>query len=139
MMKGLGSLERFFGRVDVVGKPSSAVLPVFFGNKHACLVDKLGLEIMKELNPQVGTKLQVVAASEPYADNVLCLSKDGWASETHKQNTIRALAELHLEPAGQQILTLFKVVKLAPFQEQHMDTVKKLRMRYEKLRTEHDR
>jgi ABC-type phosphate/phosphonate transport system substrate-binding protein len=139
MMNGLGVLERFFGKIDVVGKPSSAVLPVFFGKKHACLVDKVGLDIMTELNPQLGSKLQAIATSEPYADNVLCLSKDGWTSETYKQDTIRALAELHLEPAGQQILTLFKVAKLAPFQDQHLNTVKKLRMMYEKLRKENNR
>lgn len=134
MMNGFGALERYFGRIEVVGKPSSAVLPVFFGNKHACLVDKLGLDIMVELNPQLGSKLQAIASSELYADNVLCLSKDGWTSETHKQDTIRALAELHLEPAGQQILTLFKVAKLAPYKEQYMQTVKKLRATFDRLR-----
>ena len=133
MVNGFGALERFFGRIEVVGKPSSAVLPVFFGNKHACLVDMLGFEIMKELNPQIGAKLQVVAASESCVDNVICLSKDGWASEAQKQDTIRALGELHLEPAGQQILTIFKVAKLAPFQEAQMDTVKNLRKTYDQL------
>lgn len=139
MMNGFGTLERFFGKIDVVGKPSSAVLPVFFGKKHACLVDNVGLDIMTELNPQLGLKLQAIATSDPYADNVLCISKDGWTSETYKQDTIRTLAELHLEPAGQQILTLFKVAKLAPFQEQQLNTVKKLRMTYEKLRKENKR
>lgn len=134
MMNGFGALERYFGRIEVVGKPSSAVLPVFFGNKHACLVDKLGLDIMVELNPQLGSKLQAIASSELYADNVLCLSKDGWTSETYKQDTIHALAELHLEPAGQQILTLFKVAKLAPYKEQYMQTVKKLRATFDRLR-----
>ncbi len=134
MVNGFGGLDRFFGRIEVVGKPSSAVLPVFFGNKHACLVDMLGFEIMKELNPQLGAKLQVVATSESCVDNVICLSKDGWASEAHKQDTIRALGELHLEPAGQQILTIFKVAKLVPFQETDLDTVKKLRMTHDQLR-----
>lgn len=55
-------------------------------------------------------------------------------AEAHKEDTVRALAELHVEPAGRQILTLFKVAKLVPFQEQHMDTVRKLRGSYDQLR-----
>ena len=125
-VNGLGAAEGFFGRIEVVGKPSSAVLPVFFGNRHACLVDMLGFEVMKELNPQLGYSLQVVAASEPCVDNVICLSRDGWGSETRKQDTVRALEEMHLEPAGQQILGLFRVAKLIPFQEAHLDSVRKL-------------
>lgn len=133
MVNGLGRMDTFFSRVEVVGKPSSAVLPVFFGNRHACLVDMVGFETMKELNPQLGTRLQVVAASEPCVDAVLCLSRDGWDSEAHKQDMIRGLAELHLKPVGQQILTLFKVGKLVPFQEAHLDTVRKLRRSYDQL------
>lgn len=126
--------NRFFGRVEVVGKPASAVLPVFFGKKHACLLDVEGFEVMKELNPQLGSTLQVVAASEPCVDNVMCLVKDGWLSEAHKTDAIQALAELHLEPAGQQILTLFKVARLIPFEEGHLETVKKLRATHSELR-----
>ena len=134
MVNGLGASESFFGRMEVVAKPSAAVLPVFFGNRHACLVDILGFDIMKELNPQIGAKIQVVASSEPFVDTVICLSKDNWGPETRKEDTIRALAELHLEPAGQQILTIFKVTKLARFEESHLEAVKKLRNTYDRLR-----
>ena len=126
LVNGFGTQERFFGKIEVVGKPSLAVLPVFFGNKHACLVDMLGFDVMKELNPQLGLKLQVIAASEPYIDDLICLSEKGWTSDKHKQDVIQSLAELHLEPAGQQILTIFKTDKLVPFQEARLDTVKKL-------------
>lgn len=123
----LGTHEAFFGRVESVGKPSAAVLPVFFGKKHACLVDEPGFDIMKELNPQVGKGLQSVALSEPLVDAVLCLSDSGWASEEFKRDLLQALGELHLEPAGQQILTLFKLDQLIPYKEAYLDTVRKLR------------
>lgn len=125
-VNGLGTAEEFFGRIEIVGKPSSAVLPVFFGNRHACLVDKLGFEVMKELNPQLGSRLQVVAASEPCVDNVICLSRRGWGTEKRKEDTLRSLGELHQNPVGQQILSLFKVAKLVPFEEGHLDSVRKL-------------
>lgn len=134
----LGTPQTFFGRVESVGKPSAAVLPVFFGTKDACLVDEPGFEIMKDLNPQVGKGVQVVMASEALADGLICLRNENWSSEEFKRDMIEILGELHVEPAGQQILTLFKVSQLLPFQEAHLDSVKKLRMRYEKSRKEHD-
>lgn len=131
----LGTPESFFGRVDVVGKATYAVLPVFFGKKPACLVDEPGFDIMKELNPQVGQALQVVAISEPFVNAVICLSNSGWVDEQAPKDMILALGELHLEPAGQQILTLFKTGQLVPFQEKHLETVRKLRTTYERSRT----
>lgn len=131
LVNGHASQDRFFGRIEVVGKPATAVLPVFFGKKHACLVDLESYEVMKELNPQLGNALQVVASSEPCVDNVIALVKDGWLSEVHKEDTIQALADLHLEPAGQQILALFKVARLLPFKEDYLDAVKKLRAAYQ--------
>ena len=57
-------------------------------------------------------------------------------SEKAKADMAEILAELHLEPAGQQILTLFKVGPMVPFQESQLDTVRQLRANYERLRKE---
>jgi phosphonate transport system substrate-binding protein len=119
--------------VELVGKPSLAVLPVFFGKRSACLVDQFSFDLIRELNPQVGRELQTIAKSDPYVDNVLYLSHKGWASEKAKADVAVVLAELHLEPAGQQILTLFKVGPMVPFQESQLDTVRKLREKHDRL------
>lgn len=131
---GLGTPESFFGAVEVVSKASAAVLPVFFGKKHACLVDQSGFEVMKELNPQVGKSLRVVAISETFVNNIICLSETGWSAEQYKADVVQALGELHLEPAGQQILMLFKSDRLLPFQEDYLDTVRRLRATYDRTR-----
>lgn len=123
----LGTHDTFFDGVETVGKPSSAVLSVFFGKRPACLVDEDGFTVMKELNPQVGNQLQVGAISESMVNAVICLKRSGWSSEQYKQDLIRGLAELHLETSGQQILTLFKVREQVPFQESQLDTIRKLR------------
>lgn len=133
MENRLGSPANFFGSVESVGKPSAAVLPVFFGNRDACLVDEPGYEIMKELNPQVGKGVQILKASEPLADALLCLRSSTWSSEPFKEDLVKILSELHKEPVGQQILTLFKVSQLLPFEEKQLETVKKLRADYERL------
>lgn len=128
--------EKFFNRVEVVAKPTAAVLPVFFGKKPACLVDEGSFDLMKELNPQVGQMLQVVASSETLVDVVVCLREEHWSSAKLKADSITALRELHLDPAGQQICTLFKIDRMVPFAESQLDSIRKLRAAYESLRKE---
>ena len=65
--------------------------------------------------------------------NVLCLSTTGWVSEKARQDVIDILADLHKEPSGQQILTLFKVGPLVPFHTDQLETVRQLRMQYFQL------
>jgi ABC-type phosphate/phosphonate transport system substrate-binding protein len=132
----LGSQERFFGNVEVVGKPSAAVLSVFFGKKSACVVDESSFKIMKELNPQVGRALQVVASSERFADVVICVRTGGWPSDALKAETIQALADLPQDPGGRQILTLFKIDQMVPFRDEYLDTIRQLRATYAKLAQE---
>jgi ABC-type phosphate/phosphonate transport system substrate-binding protein len=125
--QNLGAPADFFGPMEYLAKPSSVVLPVFFGRTDACLVDSTSLALMAELNPQVGRNLQVIASSEPMVDSVVCLSESGWSSPQFRRDLREVLGELHLEPAGQQILTLFRSGRLMPFEERHLDTVRKLR------------
>ena len=132
----LGAPEAFFSNVEVVTKPTAAVLPVFFGKKPACVVDDGGFDLMKELNPQVGQMLQVVAISDTLADVVVCLREENWYSDKFKADTITALNELHLDPAGQQICTLFGIDRMVPFQDSQLDTIRRLRTTYESLKKE---
>jgi phosphonate transport system substrate-binding protein len=135
----LGSQERFFGGIEVVSKPSAAVLSVFFGKKSACVVDESSFKIMKELNPQVGLTLQVVASSENFADVVICVGNSGWPSEAVKAETIQALADLAQDPGGRQVLTLFKIDQMVPFREEYLDTIRQLQAVYAKLAQEDER
>jgi len=132
----LGRPEKFFTSIEVVPKPTAAVLPVFFGKIPACVVDEASFDVMKELNPQVGEALQVVAASETYYSIVICLSDRGWATDHGKADTIKALNEMPLTPAGQQILDLFKLDKFVPIDEAQLLPVQKLRAAYTALRKE---
>jgi phosphonate transport system substrate-binding protein len=132
----LGTPETFFNQVEVVVKPTAAILPVFFGKKSACMVDDGSFDLMKELNPQVGQVLQVVTISDTYADVVVCLREGNWASAKLKDDTITSLKELHQDPAGQQICTLFKIDCMIPFEDSQLDTVRKLRATYIALQPE---
>jgi phosphonate transport system substrate-binding protein len=129
----LGTQQTFFKEVTVVAKPTAAVLPIFFGTKPACVVDEPTFEVMKELNPQLGQELQAVEISETFADVLICLREDGWRTAKDKSDTIESMKELHLDPVGQQICTLFKIDRLVAFQDAQLDTVRKLRATYDSL------
>jgi ABC-type phosphate/phosphonate transport system substrate-binding protein len=123
---GLGAPADFFGPTGFSVKPSQAVLPVFFRKRDVCLVDSASYAVMAELNPQISRELQVVASSQPMVDTIICLSREGWPNARFRANVIEALAGLQLEPAGQQILTLFRSGPLLPHREDHLDTVRQL-------------
>ena len=123
----LGAKETFFSKLEPTFKSSSAVLPVFFGAKPVCMVDRSGFQVMSELNPQVGSNLVILAVSEPYVATITCLSKSGWNSARARQDVIDAIAELHLEPNGRQVLTMFKLEQVVPFKEEYLDSARKLR------------
>ena len=133
LSNGWGTEEEYFGEMTATGKPTLAMLPVFFGKKQGCLVDLPAFELMKELNPQLGTKLRVVAASEPCVDNVICLARRGWSSETYRTRVKEALSELHVDSSGQQILTMFKVGKLVAYDKASLESVRKLRATYDQF------
>jgi len=130
LSNGFGAPNEFFGQIVTADKPVTTVLPVFFGTVDACVVEKSGFDVMSELNPQVGNELQIVSASVAYVDMIICLRNDGWPSAQTKADLVDALSTLHTEPAGFQILTLFKTSRLVPFEDAHLESVKKLRLAY---------
>lgn len=117
----------FFDSLEGAAKPTTAVLPVFFGQKAACIVDEGSFNLMKELNPQVGRDLEVIATSDAFVDIVLCLSEQNWPSPESKAEAVRAMIHLADDPAGRQMLNLFKISAQIPFQEKHLATIRALR------------
>ena len=122
----LGVPEEFFGTIHYDASAYTTVLPVFFGQKDVALVDSSKFEVMAELNPQL-RRLQVIASSEPLVNAVVCLRQSPWSSERFRKDMVEAMADLHLEPAGQQILALFRVGRFVPFDPSCLDTVRALR------------
>lgn len=96
--------ERFFGSVSAGTKASACVLPVFFGRLDACIVDGHNFATMKELNPQL-SRLKVLAHSEPMLEGMIALSV---VPHSHRSVLIEALYQLHQDPAGAQIVMLFR-------------------------------
>ena len=119
------SPEVFFSRLEYMSNPMSTVLPVFFGKRDAALVDETQFALMAELNPQLNI-LHAIESSAPLLNAIICLSRKGWSSQRFKKDLVRALVDLHSNPAGQQILTLFKAGRLVPFQDHYLNSVRNL-------------
>jgi phosphonate transport system substrate-binding protein len=130
---GVPDEHSFFTRIDVKEKVSQVVLPVFFGRADACVVDRSGFEIMAEMNPQVAKRLRVAVESHPFADTLACIKAHGWDEPSQRIELISAMDELDEDPAGQQIMKLFKFDGMARFEEGHLDTVRDLRRRHDML------
>jgi ABC-type phosphate/phosphonate transport system substrate-binding protein len=131
MGAGYASLEVFFGKVDTMRKPSQAVLPVFFRQADACLINSDGYDTMVELNPQIKRDLRIIAKSTAYTTSVICI-RTGFKLPL-RQILIDSLKGLHVDPKGQQILTLFKVEKLVPFEPSYLESVRRLVQDHVKL------
>lgn len=107
----LPQAEQFFGPVTTEGKFSRVVLPVFFGQVDACLTTQRGFETMRELNPQVGRELRVIAESPPLIVSFYIFRKNYRSAE--KDRVIRAISGLRNSPDGQELATLFQFDALA--------------------------
>lgn len=122
---------KFFSTIEHVAKPTAAVLPVYFGQRVACVVDEAAFNLMKELNPQVGSVLIVIAVSERIADYIICLGEQNWTLPEAKAGTVKALGDLAADPVGRQMLTLFKVSGLVAFKEAYLAPIRTLRRRHD--------
>lgn len=122
-----GRPEDYFTPLEIAAKPTAAVLPVYFGRRAACIIDERSFTLMQELNPQVGQDLAIVARSERFIEFIVCVGERGWLQPSDRTDLLEALGELGAEPAGQQILTLFRISGLVPFEDRYLDSVRRLR------------
>jgi phosphonate transport system substrate-binding protein len=127
----LPEMERFFSAAKVVGKPSRAVLPVFFKQVDVCLIRKDAFRLMIELNPQLGQHLRVVVASPPYLNNIYCLRNGLPASE--RVELTRGMLSMNTTMEGEQILKLFRTDRLILFEPGLLEPVEQLFAEYRRL------
>lgn len=125
---GLCRLETFFQEIKYVDKAAQAVLPVFFKQADVCLASSRSFDSLKELNPQIGNELEILATSPSLLRGLICFRKS--RDPVEKRRTLEVMADIHEDPQGQQILLLFHEERLAPFQSSHLDSAKALVQEY---------
>ncbi|HYP16891.1 MAG TPA: PhnD/SsuA/transferrin family substrate-binding protein [Opitutus sp.] len=133
LQAGLGSPGQLLRKAEFGTKPSALVLSVFFGRADACVVDEQSFAVACELNPQLSRELIAVDRSEPLLDFVICLNRDGWEPPELLDDVRLSMAELHHEPMGRQILTLFRCDRLEPFRSEQLEDLAALHARHAQL------
>jgi ABC-type phosphate/phosphonate transport system substrate-binding protein len=107
-----GSFD-FFGSLKEVSRTQSGAMAVFFKQTDACLVRKSGLTTMIELNPQIGTTLTPLMTSPPFMRAIVCIRPEYNISDRERLKT--SALKLHQTPRGKQVLTLFRIDRIIPF------------------------
>lgn len=117
----LPSKTKFFNKIETAQKESQLILNVFFGNLDACIVTKSSFKVMKELNPQIGQKLECLYNSPLYIAGFICCPKSIKNKEV-RDGFYDSLIKLHKLTVGRQIFTLVKIGKLVPAKNEHFNS-----------------
>lgn len=121
----LGRVDKFFLKIDRKLTASKCSLPVFFNQVESCLVNKQSFDTLKELNPQLGDQLMVIAESPVFLKAVLCYTEK--CEMQYRKLLDNLLPNLHTYTKGRQIMMLFKFDRLIPFQKQYLNSIIDLR------------
>lgn len=132
----LPNKDKFFSRTVESTKDSKVVLDVFFGKLDACLIPESAYAVMTELNPQIKAQLKILDQSPFYMNLVLCFTnnlKDKNIYETIKNKIINVTTS----SSGKQMLTIMKINSIVPFNEEYLESTKKLLSTYTDLKKKH--
>jgi ABC-type phosphate/phosphonate transport system substrate-binding protein len=122
--EGFSTATKFFSSVMTCSKPASVILPVFFRQAEFCVVSASSFKTMSELNPQIGKELSVLKVSPSFATGVICFRND--LDARYKMDLKEIMLRMDKDPRGQQLLTLFRVKKLVPFDRRYIESVEDL-------------
>ena len=119
--ESLPEADKHFGFIRHARKAGQAVLPVFFGKADACVVSRTAFDTMVELNPQLGVELRPILESSDFPRPVISM-RDGLI-EKYGDLIQDSLLSLHTDPSGQQLLSLFHIEKLVPFEPTYLNSL----------------
>lgn len=126
-----GRMDDFVTEVCWESKLSSVLLPLFFQKTDACVVTRAGFDTMRELNPQVGDKLMVIAESLEVVTRLFAFRAD---FQSHfRKEILSSLESMHQSVEGRQILNLFRTEELRRKPETLLETSLEMVEEYERL------
>ena len=123
--------EKFFNKIEYSEKESKLILNLFFGQTDACLVSNHDFRLMKELNPQIGNKLKIIATSPEYLWGLVCFTKS--FDDAEKNIFSSSALKFQNLTSGKQLFSLLKMDKLIPFRKEYLETYKTLLKEYNNL------
>lgn len=134
MSQGLPECEKFFATIRTFNKASQGILPVFFKQIDACVVNRQSFETMIDLNPQLKEQLQILAISPVFAYGLNLLSNN--FEPKMKNEIINIALNIDKHTRGKQILTLFRQDRAIPFEPHHLESLEQLIKNYYELKNQ---
>jgi ABC-type phosphate/phosphonate transport system substrate-binding protein len=134
MEKGLPQSSSFFASVTKMEKSNKALLAVYFGEADACIITRNSYAISAELNPNLERNLSVLAESKGLLGGLTCFMAH--CNREIKDAMNETFMNIHKEPEGAQILTLFRVTQLSPFKPEYIRSVEELVAKNQSLRND---
>lgn len=133
MKTGKRESEGFFGQVRESPKVSHAIMAVFLRQTDAAIVTRSGLDASRQLNPQLDTKLTILAESRNLSDGVTCLIPA--TPETFRANLTKAVMQLNMTRSGQQLFTMFQSSGIALFKPAYLEGLEELFHEHSRLKS----
>ncbi len=125
--------DRFFAATGEKTKESQVILDVFFGKADAGVVTDTAFQMMKELNPQVGRKLHVMAESADLISTVGIFHPQ--YPPAFKKRAIAGMnSDFKHYERGKQIVLLFNIERMDSITVNQLDGVRKLARDYDRLK-----
>ena len=131
---GIKDKENFFKKIEYVESPSKTILAVFFDKADACIATSFSFDVMNEMNPQISTKLKILAKRENLVNDLFCLRNN--MDEELKNTIINYGLEIDKKPKTEQIYKIFKIDGSFPFEEHYLDGTLLLWQDYKKINSE---
>lgn len=121
----------FFTHIRRVSKPNRAVLPVFFNQADACIVSRHALEVIKELNPQIGRQIKTLHQSNKLIRLMICATDK--PTQKDIDILVRESTRLHNHPETKQALTILQLKRFIKIETKDLVTTEKLLVKYDRL------
>ena len=127
-----GHVDDFFASFESSTKATNCILPLFFGKIQACVVDSRDWETIKELNPQLGNKLKILAQSVPVLDGITAFPR---TPMPYRERIIGSIFQMHKQPLGDQVLKALRSGPIIPYRPEYLDSTRQFWKRYERTLT----
>ena len=129
---GLPRVDSHFSKTNYYHEASKALIPLFFGRADICLVRKESWYVLAELNPQLKTSFQVLAESPPVLETLTCVN-EAIVPPTVRNEFRSRMADLHKSSRGRSLLTITRVKRFVPFEEEMLKSIIDLVERHDAL------
>jgi ABC-type phosphate/phosphonate transport system substrate-binding protein len=122
--RGLPPHQIFFNSLRTGDKPSRILLPVFFGQADACVVQESAFALINELNPQIEKQLVILDRSAGFISMLISATDrlEDWARDMVLTETAR----MHTYSEGRQILTIMQMRQFFAFKPEYLEATETL-------------